>query len=192
MLQKELAIAKARLEASASHERARELEFEALHEQLNNARAAVDHLQAQNFRILEELEQASVPRHLQPHMSCILGRVANEVPSSSAAVGYPDFISGVFSACWSAFERVVLPAQHASMWGVMNVTFSTQLLYCEMPTKLRGHTGCTLLSASCITNPQMLTYSGLHRLSRGSSRAGRQAATVPPPCRLLSRTRPSS
>ena len=64
-LQKELAIARARMEASASHERARELEFGALAEQLENARTAVDHLQAQNFRILEQLEQASAPARLQ-------------------------------------------------------------------------------------------------------------------------------
>ena len=56
-LQKELAIARARMEASASHGRARDLEFGALNEQLENARTAVDHLQAQNFRILEQLEQ---------------------------------------------------------------------------------------------------------------------------------------
>ena len=89
MLQKELAIAKARLEASASHERARELEFEALHEQLNNARAAVDHLQAQNFRILEELEQASVSSHLLAHLSCILGELAKEDLGSSAGFCCP-------------------------------------------------------------------------------------------------------
>ena len=92
VLQKELAIAKARLEASASHERARELEFEALHEQLNNARAAVDHLQAQNFRILEELEQASVSSHLLAHISCILGALAKEDLGSSAGFCCPSFV----------------------------------------------------------------------------------------------------
>ena len=62
VLQKELTISRARLEASATHDRARDQEVSALREQLDRARAALDYLQEQNLHILGQLEQVRAPR----------------------------------------------------------------------------------------------------------------------------------